>query len=167
MVNNYYCVVGWVVVVGAFVEKDRWLNSTTSQDVGTRAVRRPRRRRKFVGAAADFCWSAPTPCRVASDFFGTGGAPQLPTKIDRRTALVGTLGKSFTRNCLYGVMWRPVAAFRLKFDSCSSLLSSVHSFISSVHAINRSYINANEPIMELYYRFNNATKKEKGENICL
>jgi len=59
-----------VVVVGAFVEKDRWLNSTTSQDVGTRAVRRPRRRRKFVGAAADFCWSAPTPCRVAADFLG-------------------------------------------------------------------------------------------------
>ena len=25
----------------------------------------------------------------------------------------GTLGKSFTRNCLYDVMWRPVAALRL------------------------------------------------------
>jgi len=38
---------------------------------------------------------------------------------------VGTLGKSFTRNCLYDVMWRSVAALRLKFDSCYGKLGKV------------------------------------------
>src|SRR6218665_1706261 len=42
---------------------------------------------------------------------------------------VGTLGKSFTCNCLYDVMWRPVATLRLKFDSCNSLLSSAHTLL--------------------------------------
>ena len=53
---------------------------------------------------------------------------------------VETLGKSFTRNCLYNVMWRPVAAFRQKFDSCNSLLSSVHTLLVNILRCVRLYI---------------------------
>ena len=43
-----------------------------------------------------------------------------------------TLGKSFSRNCLYDLMWRPVASMRLKFESSDSLLSSVHTFLVNI-----------------------------------
>ena len=42
---------------------------------------------------------------------------------------IGRLGKFFTRSCLYDVMWRAVSqGSRLvaKFDSCNSLLFSIH-----------------------------------------
>ena len=52
----------------------------------------------------------------------------------------GTLAKSFTRNCLYDVMWRPVAALRLKFDSCNSLLSFVHTLLVNILRCVRLYI---------------------------
>ena len=41
---------------------------------------------------------------------------------------VGTLGKSFTRNFLYAVIWRPVAALRLNLTSVMAC-SSYHPFI--------------------------------------
>src|SRR6218665_3098936 len=59
---------------------------------------------------------------------------------------VKTLGKSFTRNCLYDVLWRPVAALRLKFDSCNSLLSSVHTSLVNILRCVRLYIK-NETII--------------------
>src|SRR6218665_2959700 len=70
------------------------------------------------------------------DAFGAEG-PWLDSTFSRH---VGTLGKSFTRNCLYGVMWRPVAALRLKFDSCNSLLSSVHTLLANILRCVRLYI---------------------------
>src|SRR6218665_3581089 len=42
---------------------------------------------------------------------------------------VGTLDKSFTRNCLYHVMRSYLSA---KFDSCNSLLSSVHALLENI-----------------------------------
>src|SRR6218665_575723 len=42
---------------------------------------------------------------------------------------VGTFAKSFTRNCLYDVMWHPCGCLAAKFDSCNSLLSSVHTLL--------------------------------------
>src|SRR6218665_3111232 len=51
-----------------------------------------------------------------------------------------TLGKSFSRNCLYDVMWRPVASMRLKFDSSNSLLSSMHTFLVHILRCVRLYI---------------------------
>ena len=54
---------------------------------------------------------------------------------------VETLGKSFTRNCLYDVIWRPVAALLLKFDSCNSLLSHIHTLLVNILRCVRLYIN--------------------------
>jgi len=53
----------------------------------------------------------------------------------RSSRYVRTLGKSFTRSCLYEVMWRPVLLPCGKFDSCNNLLSSVHT-LSYVYPYN-------------------------------
>jgi len=49
------------------------------------------------------------------------------------------LGKSFTRNCLYDVTWRLMAALWLKFDSCNSLLSSVYTVLVNILRCVRLY----------------------------
>src|SRR6218665_3344953 len=49
---------------------------------------------------------------------------------------VGNLGKSFTRNCLYD----GCSCLAAKFDSCNSLLSSVHTLIVNILRCFRLYI---------------------------
>ena len=55
--------------------------------------------------------------KLANKFFAL---PLVSNQSTHNTSLaamcivhVGTLGMSFTRNCLYDVMWRPVVALRL------------------------------------------------------
>ena len=49
---------------------------------------------------------------------------------------VGTLGKSFIRNCLYD----GCGALAAKFDSCNSLLLSVHTLLVNIQRCVRLYI---------------------------
>ena len=51
-----------------------------------------------------------------------------------------TFGKSFTRNFLYDAMRRPVAALRLKFDSCNSMISYAHTLLVNIILCVRLYI---------------------------
>ena len=51
---------------------------------------------------------------------------------------IGTLGKSFTRSSLYDVMWLPCLV--AKFDSCNSLLSSIHTLLVNILWCVRLYI---------------------------
>ena len=59
--------------------------------------------------------------------------------------LVGTLGKSFTRNCLYDAY----GCFAAKFDSCNSLLSSVHTLLVNILRCVRLYIKQKYYILYL------------------
>ena len=46
---------------------------------------------------------------------------------------IGTLGKSFTHNCLYDVMGCPLCGcLAVKFDSYDNLLSSVHTLLVNI-----------------------------------
>ena len=52
----------------------------------------------------------------------------------------GTFCKSFTRSCLYDVMWRPAWHLAVKFNSCNNLLSFVHTLLVNILRHDRLYI---------------------------
>ena len=63
---------------------------------------------------------------------------------------IGTLGKSFTRSCLYNMMWHPVWCLAGKFDSYNnSLLPSVHTLPVIILRCVRLYIKR-----KYYYYYN-------------
>ena len=74
---------------------------------------------------------------------------------------VGTLDKSFTRNCQYDVMWRPVAALRL---NSTPVIACYHPFILYFCGVSDCILNENIKLFLVPVIYHGVTSDSVG--IC-